>query len=337
MKSAVLFAVLAACLLGLYGCGGAPGNGANDAGVEAGTVKVAVVTSGPTNDRGWNADALAGAERVKHTFGWDLGVSENISQADQGNVLRQYAQQDYRLIFAHGYEWGDALSSVAPDFPAVRFVQINSTVIGSGPALANLSGTKFLYGELGYFTGMAAGLMSRSGKIGVIAAQEAPQVTADTETFRKGVAATNRGAGVSVAFVGSWNDIVKGQQVAQAQIDRGVDVLAVIGNAFAPVVMKQAKAQGVMVIAGWPTDVYSLDPDAVITSAVQDVPRMYLQVAGLFKDSKLQGNHEYVFGFKEGVQRLGKWGNKVPPQVRHAVDAAIDDYHAGKLSIPLGK
>ena len=92
--------------------------------------KVAMVTSGPTNDQGWNYDALRGIQRIRDKLGWDMAYSENVAVAQQVNVLRQYAQQGYDLIFAHGYEWGDSLVAIAKDFPNVMFAQINSTTQG---------------------------------------------------------------------------------------------------------------------------------------------------------------------------------------------------------------
>lgn len=298
---------------------------------EAGEVwQVAMVTTGPTNDRGWNYDALRGVEAINKELGWDFAFSENVAQAEMANVLRQYAQQDYDLIFAHGYEWGDALEQVAPDFPDVMFAQINATV--SGP---NIIGTLFIYGELGYFTGMAAGLMSENGKIGIVAAQEAPQVTADTDTMQLAIKKVRPDADVSVSFVGSWDDVVKGQQVVQAQIDRGVDILIIMGNAFTPPAIELAKEKGIKVIPGWTIEGYELAPDTVITSGVQEIPGLYVGLAKKLQDGELEGNQNYSFGFADGAQFLGKWGDFVPEDVKAQVNQAIEDYLAGTLDIGL--
>ncbi|GER85434.1 hypothetical protein KTAU_40690 [Thermogemmatispora aurantia] len=267
---------------------------------------------------------------IKEQLGWSFAYSENVSQAEQANVLRQYARQGYNLIFAHGFEYADSVKAVAPEFPNTHFVIINGT--GSLP---NLSGTEFRYGELGYFTGMAAGLVTKNNKIGIVAAVDAPQVTADIDTFKKGVAAVNPQASVSVAFVGSYDDVVKGQQVTQAQLDRGVDVLTIMGNAFDGPAIKLAQQKGVKVIAGWSTDAYSLAPNTIVTSGVQEVPGLYLQIAKLFKEGQLKGNTTYQFGFKEQVQHLGQWGDWVPQDVRTRVEAAVQQYLAGKLNIGL--
>ena len=237
-------------------------------------------------------------------------------------------KQGYNLVFAHGYEWGDSLTSVAQDFPNIMFAQINSTTKGT-----NIVGTSFKYGELGYFTGMAAGLMTKNNKIGVVAAQDAPQVTADTDTMKTGALSVNPKADVDVSFVGSWDDVVKGQEVVQAQIDRGVDILIIMGNAFTPPAIKLAKARGIKVIAGWTIEAHSLGPDTVITSGIQDIPSVYLKVAQQYQDGTLKGNTTNVYGFKEHAQYLGKWGDFVPSSVKQKVQRAIDAYLAGTLDI----
>jgi len=290
--------------------------------------KVAMVTSGPTNDQGWNYDALRGIQAIRDKLGWEMAYSENVPAAQQENVLRQYAQQNYDLIFAHGYEWGDALKAVAKDFPNVMFAQINATTQGS-----NIVGTSFKYGELGYFTGMAAGLMTKNNKIGVVAAQDAPQVTADTDTMKTGAKAVNPNADVNVSFVGSWDDVVKGGQVAQAQIDRGVDVLIIMGNAFTPPAIKLAQDKGIKVIAGWTIEAYPLAPNTIVTSGIQDIPDVYLNTAQQLQDGKLKGNTTNVFGWKEKAQYLGHWGDFVPQSVQDAVQKAEAAYLAGTLDI----
>ena len=325
---AVLICVVLAVTL--IGCApaAAPTTAATEAPASAKAHKVAMVTSGPTNDHGWHQNALEGVTAISKKYGWEMAYSESVSAAQQANVLRQYAQQGYDLIFCHGYEWGDPIKAVAPDFPNTTFVQINSTTEGE-----NVVGTNFRFGELGYFTGMAAGLMTKNNKIGIVAAQEAPQVTADTDTLKEGALAVNPNADVSVSFVGSWDDVVKGQQVSQAQIDRGVDVLIIIGDAFAPPAIKLAQEKGILAIGGWSGDAHDLAPDTVITSGVQDVPGVYMSIADQFAAGTLKGNTTFLSGFAENTQHLGVWGDFVPQDVKDKVNGAVKDYLDGKLEV----
>jgi basic membrane protein A len=292
--------------------------------------RVAMVTSGPVNDHSWNGDGLKGLKLIHQNLGWKIAYSENTAQAQQANVLRQYATQGYQLIFAHGFEYANSLKAVAPQYPNQSFVGVNLT--GSPP---NIIGTQFRYGELGYFTGMAAGLMTKKNQIGIVAALDAPQINADITTFKQGVAKVNPKAQVSVAYVGSYDDVVKGQQVAAAQLDRGIDVLLIMGNAFDAPAIKLAQQKGTLVIAGWSTDAYSLAPNDIITSGVQEVPGLYLQIAKLANAGKLKGNHTYHFGFSQGVQHLGKWGTRVPQSVRTRVNKAVSAYIKGTLKLNL--
>jgi len=332
MKSSKLFTLMLVGVIAavaLFGCTPAatPAPAATQA-PAATKFKAAMVTSGSTNDQGWNYDALRGMQQIRDQLGWEIAYTENAQPAQQANILRQYAQQGYNLVFAHGFEYGEAILAVNKDFPDTTFVQINATT--EGP---NIVGTAFKFGELGYFTGMAAGLMTKNNKIGVVAAVDAPQVTADTDTMKTGALAANPNADVNVSFVGDWADLVKGQQVTQAQIDRGVDVLIIMGNDFTPPAIELAKAKGIKVIAGWTIEAYPLAPETIIVSAIQDVPGLYLGVAQQYQAGTLKGNTTSVFGFADKKQYLGKWGDSVPQDVKDKVNQAVEDYLAGKLDI----
>jgi len=328
VKLVLICSITAVVLFGCAPAAPAPAAPAEAAAPAAKTHKVAMVTSGPTNDQGWNQNQLEGIQAINKELGWEMAYSESVAPAQQQNVIRQYAQQGYDLIFVAGYEYGDPLKAVAPDFPDTMFVQINATT--EGP---NIVGTNFKFGELGYFSGIAAGLMTKNNKIGVVAAQDAPQVTADTDTVKTGALSVNPNADVNVSFVGSWDDVVKGQQVVQAQVDRGVDVLVIVGNSFTPPAIKLAEPLGIKVIGGWSGDNYAISPSTVITSAVQEIPGVYLDVAKLYNEGKLKGNTTFVTGFKEGTQHMGKWGDFVPQDVKDKVQKAVDEYLAGTLDI----
>lgn len=92
-----------------------------------------------------------------------------------------------------------------------------------------------------YFTGTAADLVTINNMIGAVAAEDERHVTADTDMMTDGALAVNPNADVVVSFVGDWADLVKGQQVTHAQVDRGVDVLIIMGNAFTPLAVKLAE------------------------------------------------------------------------------------------------
>ena len=220
------------------------------------------------------------------------------------------------------------MKKVAPDYPKTTFIVVNGGVTG-----ANLVSTNFKFGELGYFTGMTAGLMSKSGKIGVVGPMDAPPVVADVDTFKLGVKAVNPNADVKVSYIGSWDDLQKAREAANAQLSQGVDVILNMGNGFSVAVFDAAKQKGAYAI-GWVDDQSAMSPDVVLTSGMQGVPQLYFSLAKLAKEGGLKGQ-VYNFGMKDGAQKVASFGKMVPQATQDKVNAAIKDYLDGKLKLDL--
>ncbi|WP_170290884.1 BMP family protein [Neomoorella glycerini] len=290
-----------------------------------GEFKVALIAPGAVNDGGWNASALQGLNEIQAKLGAKIAYTEKVAPANYTQVIRTYARQGYNLIFGHSFDFDEAMKSVAPEFPNTQFVVINGSVTGP-----NLASTSFKFGELGYFTGMTAGLITKSNKVGVVAPMAAPTVTADIDTFKEGVAKVNPKASVAVSYVGSWEDIPKAKEAAKALLSQGNDVLLVMGNSFSIGVFQACKDANAKAI-GWVTDQNFMAPDTIVTSGLQSVEALYLKIAETAKKGKLEPQH-YVYGMKDGAQSLAPFKN-VPQDVVDKVQSAVKDYLDGKFSI----
>ncbi|MGI9952640.1 BMP family protein [Moorellaceae bacterium AZ2] len=317
----------------LVGCGSKPTGEAKGTGNaptagdtnQKSEFKVALVAPGAVNDGGWNASALRGLNDIQAKLGAKIAFTEKVAPADFAQVIRTYARQGYNLIFGHGFQFDEAMKTVAPEFPETQFVVVNGSVTGP-----NLASTNFKFGELGYFTGMTAGLITKTGKIGIVAPMAAPTVTADIDTFKEGVAKVNPEASVAVTYVGSWEDIPKAKEAAKALLSEGNDVLLVMGNSFSIGVFQACKDANAKAI-GWVSDQNFMAPETIVTSGLQSVEALYLKVAEIAQKGKLEPKN-YVFGMKDGAQALAPFKN-VPQDVVDKVQSAIDDYLAGKFSI----
>lgn len=282
--------------------------------------KVALLTSGPANDGGWDQQAVQGLAEIHKVLGVKTAYTDNVAASQQAQLMRTYATNGFNLIICNGYEYAQAVQQVAPSFPKVHFVIINGSI-----AKGNITSTTFRFGELGWFVGMVAGYMTRDGKVGFLIPQMAPSNTADLHTFEQAVKAVNPAARVTVSVVGSWNNVVKATQEAQAQIARGADVLCVMGNAFTLPVIKLAQKHHVYVIGGWSGDNYSMAPNDVLTSAVQDPGRIDLLMTELAMKGQIKPK-VYVFGMNTGAQSLGRFGTMVPQRLRRLMRAAVTAY-----------
>ncbi|MCL5676647.1 MAG: BMP family protein [Firmicutes bacterium] len=337
----VLFSLLMAALAGCgsadkknqsssnSGSASSSGSSGGGGGDGAKKLKVAFVAEGTVNDGGWTASALEGLNEIKKKLGAETAYSDQVSVAQQEQVIRTYAKNGYDLIYGHGFQYNEVFKKVAADYPNTTFIVVNGNVTGP-----NLDSTNFRFGELGYFTGLTAGYMTKSNTVGVIGTVEAPAVVADVDTFKQGVLKANPRAQVQVTYVGSWDDLQKGTEAAKALLSKGADVLLNLGNAFSVGVFGAAKEKRAYTI-GWVTDQMSMSPETVLTSGMQDVPTLYVKLAMLKKDGKLEGK-VYNFGMKDGAQALAPFNDKlVPKDVQEKVNAAIKDYKDGKLQLDL--
>lgn len=299
----------------------APSGGA----LNAADIKVALVCGGAINDGGWNAAANEGLERIKSELGCETAVTEKVAVAEMPQVLRTYARQGFTLVFGHGAEFGEPMSTVAPEFPEVTFIAVNASVEGD-----NLSGTVFKFGENGYFCGMAAALVSESGKIGIIPPDDAPNNKADMETYELGAKAVNPDIEVFTAYTGSWTDLPKAKEAADSLISKGCDVLLSMGDAYSVGVFQACESAGVKAI-GWVSDQKNLSEN-VICSGLQSVGDVYVTTTKRFLEGSMEHGVQ-IYGMKDGAQGISELYGLNEEQAKQVKDA-VQSYLDGKLEIP---
>ena len=75
-------------------------------------IKVALALPGAVSDKGFNASAHAGLMLIKKTLGdkVEVAFSESVKRPDFVATLRDYANRGYNAIYAHGFQWGDAIA-----------------------------------------------------------------------------------------------------------------------------------------------------------------------------------------------------------------------------------
>ena len=147
--------------------------------------------------------------------------SENVANADYERVMRQYAEQGHTLIVGESFAVEAAARKVAKDYPKVSFLMGSS-----GKAQApNFSVFDNYIQEPAYLTGMIAGGMSKSNKIGMVGGYPIPEVNRLMNAFMAGAKEVNPKVEFMVTFINSWFDPPKAKEAAFAMIDKGADVM----------------------------------------------------------------------------------------------------------------
>lgn len=288
--------------------------------------KIAMLTSGPINDEGWNQTAYEGLKALE-AAGAEIANTENVAQADQLDLMRSYADQGFNVIIGHGFEYGDALTAAATEYPDIKFIQIGGIAAND----KNLVSYVFKAGEGGYAAGILAGLMVKSGKLGGVGAVEIPTIAADFTAFKAAAQTVNPNVkDVPLAYTGSWVDIPKAKEAAIAQIDSGVELIFANGDNANVGAIEAAKENGKTFVIGWTRDQSHLAPDLVLTSNEQRVDNILLETMKEIQAGTIKwGNH--VVGFADKAQTFAPYNKAVSADVAKEVDAVIAALAADKI------
>lgn len=289
-------------------------------------LKVAMLTSGPINDEGWNQTAYEGLKAVE-AAGAEIANTENVAQADQLDLIRSYADQGFNVIIGHGFEYGDALVAAAEEYPEVSFIQIG----GIAENGKNLVSYVFRAGEAGYAAGILAGMMVESGKLGGVGAVEIPTIAADFNAFKQAAQVVNPNVSdVPVAYTGSWVDIPKAKEAAIAQIDSGVELIMANGDNANVGAIEAAKENGKVYAIGWTRDQSHLAPELVLTSVEQRVDNILIEAMKEIGAGTIEWTN-HVVGFAEQAQTLAPFNEVVPEEVAKEVNAVVEALATGKI------
>jgi basic membrane protein A len=289
-------------------------------------LKIALLTSGPINDDGWNQTAYEGLFALEKA-GAEIANTENVAQADQLDLIRSYADQGFNIIIGHGFEYGDALTAAAEEYPEVHFIQIG----GIAQNEKNLVSYVFRAGEAGYTLGILAGLMIESGKLGGVGAVEIPTIAADFTAFEQAAKQVNPNvADVPVAYTGSWVDIPKAKEAAIAQIDSGVELILANGDNANVGAIEAAAEHGSTYVIGWTRDQSHLAPELVLTSNEQRVDNILIDAVTAIQAGTIEWTN-HVVGFTEKAQTLAPFHADVPAEVADEVNKVLQAIIEGKI------
>jgi basic membrane protein A len=294
-----------------------------------GPLKVAAIYTVPVEqqwvsriDKALKAAAARG--EVAYVF------SENVANADYERVMRQYAEQGHQLIVGESFAVETAARKVAKDYPKVAFLMGSS----GKPQAPNFSVFDNYIHEPSYLTGMIAGGMSKSGRIGMVGGYPIPEVNRLMNAFMAGAKEVNPKASFSVSFINSWFDPPKAKEAAFAMIDQGADVM--YAERFG--VSDAAKERKVLAI-GNVINTQDQYPDTVVASALwhmEPTIAAALQAvkAGSFK-AQDYGRYSHMGAKGSELAPLGSFEKQVPAELLAKVKAREKAILEGKFTVKI--
>ncbi|MGE8689021.1 MAG: BMP family protein [Achromobacter sp.] len=259
---------------------------------------------------------------IEYTF------SENVTNADYERVMRQYAEQGNKLVVGEAFAVEAAARKVAKDYPETAFLMGSS----GKPQKPNFSVFDNYIQEPAYLTGMIAGGVSKTGKIGLVGGYPIPEVNRLMQAFIEGAKEVNPQAEFTVTFIGSWFDPPKAKEAAFAMIDKGADVL--YAERFG--VSDAAKERGKLAV-GNVIDTQPQYPETVVASALWSmeptIDEALKQVkAGTFKADDY-GQYSLMKHKGSSLAPLGTFESKIPAELIARVQARQKAILDGSFSV----
>ncbi len=256
--------------------------------------------------------------------------SENVANADYERVMRQYAEKGHGLIVGESFAVEAAARKVAKDYPKVSFLMGSS----GKPQEPNFAVFDNFIQEPAYLTGMIAGGMTKSNRIGMVGGYPIPEVNRLMNAFIAGAREVNPKAQFTVSFINSWFDPPKAKEAAFAMIDKGADVM--YAERFG--VSDAAKERKVLAI-GNVINTQDKYPDTVVASALWNMEPTIARAikavkAGGFKPEDY-GPYSMMKHKGSALSPLGTFEGKLPAElvsrVRAKEQAILDGRFAVKV------
>ena len=282
-------------------------------------------------DKSFNEAGYNGAKRWADETGGTFREIELTSEAQREQALRRFAEAGANPIITMGFAMTTPIEAVAPEYPDVKFVNIDGWA-----NLPNVQTVSFAEHEGSYLAGVMAAMASKSGTVGFIGGMDIPLIRKFGCGYAQGVKSVNPNATIVANMTGTtpaaWNDPVKGSELTKAQIAQGADVVYAAAGGTGVGVLQTAADEGILSI-GVDSNQNHLHPGKVLTSMLKRVDNT---VYNALKDgSDLQTGFLTMDLASEGVGVAFDENNAalVSAQMKNAVAAATDGIISGSITV----
>ncbi|MBZ9938479.1 BMP family ABC transporter substrate-binding protein [Mesorhizobium sp. BR1-1-16] len=286
----------------------------------AADLTIGIIYVGSRDDYGWNQAHAVAAKALAAVPGVKVVEEENVPETVAvSKTMESMVELDGAgLIFATSFGYySPFMVDAAKKYPDVQFRHAAPLWTDKDPKNA---GSYFGYlDQAHYIDGIAAGLSTKSNKLGFVAAKPISSVLSNINSFTIGARKVNPNATVQVIFTGDWSMPVREAEATNALIDAGCDVITC--HVDSPkTVIQNAEAKGVK-SCGHNASQADLAPKGFITGAEYKWETIYKQYA----DTLTKGGELPNFlsgGYDLDFVQNTPYGAGATPEAIKAADAA---------------
>jgi simple sugar transport system substrate-binding protein len=297
---------------------------------------VGFIYVGAKDDYGYNQSHAEAAAKVKKMAGMKIVEEENVpeTQAVEKSMQGMISQDGASLLFPTSFGYFDPyMLAVAKKHPEVRFSHCGGLWTKEKDPMN--TGSFFGYIDEGqYLNGVIAGHMSKSKKLGFVAAKPIPQVLRNINAFTLGARSVDPKITTNVIFTGDWSMAVKEAESTNSLADQGCDVFTM--HVDGPKVVVETAAKRGKMVCGYHASQAALAPQAYLTGAEWNWITPYMIIIDAAKTGKPHPNFVRG-GLKENFIKTSAYGPMVTAAARKQADAIKAKMMAGSFDIFAGE
>src|ERR1700680_1432823 len=260
-----------------------------------GAPRIGMVTDvGGLGDRSFNDSAYAGLVRARADLHVETTVLQSRSAADYAINMTVLANKEYDEIFAIGFLMAKDVADVAARYTKRHFAIIDAVV-----DLPNVTSVTFKEEEGSYLAGALAALPTKTKTIAFLGGIDIPLLRKFEAGFAAGAREIDPSVKVLVKYVGSFEDVAAGKELAGVQFDQGADIIYVAAGKAGLGAIDQVKRRNDAFVIGVDSDQDAIAPGKILTSMIKRVD------IGVFRVSTQAAAHKprpvhLTLGLKEG-------------------------------------
>jgi simple sugar transport system substrate-binding protein len=270
---------------------------------------------GPRDDYGYNQAHAEAAAVIKKMAGVKVVEEEKVPEtvAVEKSMESMINLDGATLLFPTSFGYFDPhMLRMAQKYPKLQFRHCGG--LWTKDKHPTNTGSYFGYiDECQYLNGVVAGHVSKSGKLGFIAAKPIPQVLRNINAFTLGARSANHKITTQVIFTGDWALPVKEAEATNSMVAQGVDVVTC--HVDSPKVVVETAERAGIYTCGYHANQAKLAPKGYLTGAEWNWEKVYTEFVTAMKAGNVPGNFVRG-GLKEGFVKTSAYGPAVTEKAR---------------------
>jgi len=247
---------------------------------------VAVVMPSPLGDRSFVDSAAKGVERANAELPVRVDIIETQGVHEHETAMRSAINRGYDLILGVGLDT-QMMLDLAEENPDQTFGSPSELYADKLPS--NLASLLINVNKSSFLAGIAAGMLTETGKVGAVCGGDAPGINQFFYGFQQGVLEVNPSAKVYVNYLGfDFSNPTLGKESAISLYDEGCDIIYHVAGLSGEGVLAAA-AERCRYAIGVDNLQDGFYPGSVITSVIKRVDNSTYDLISEFVNGTYQG------------------------------------------------